>query len=146
MQIIKNQSISAYNLLHYTSKIKKNDILKLIKYMLDNIHVLNLETSGNVIFSLKNIESEQFFFEVLIPVHGEIENCQQFEYCPSFKLSNAVLLRHEGRIDDLDKTTKKLKEFVRSNNYTCQNGPYYIIIQNNDDNINCIIDIYIDVK
>lgn len=114
--------------------------------MLDNIHVLNLETSGNVIFSLKNSGSEQVCFEILIPVHGKVENCQQFEYRSSFELSNAVLLRHEGRIEDLDKTTKKLKEFVRSNNYTCQNGPYYIMVQRDDNDDNCIIDVYIDVK
>lgn len=146
MQIIKNQSIAAYNLLHYKSNIKKSDILKLIRFMLDNIHVLNLETNGNAIFSLKNAGNEQVTFEVLIPVQGEVDNCQQFGYQPSFQLNNAVLIRHEGRLSDLDKTTKKLKEYLKTNNYTSQNGPYYIMIQEKDDNSNCIIDIYIDVK
>lgn len=148
MQIIEHQNIQLNNLISYSTKVKHSDILKLTQYISDNLHVLDLKKNDNIIFAEKAHDNEETVnVEILIPVQGEIQKCNEYSYKPIFKLSNAVVIRHEGNLSDLSQTEALLQDFIREHDFKTSAGPYYVVIRNGDQNSNnCIIDICIGIE
>lgn len=148
MQIIEHQDIQLNNLISYNTKVKHSDILKLTQYISDNLHVLDLKKNDNIIFAEKDhVNDEMVNVEILIPVKGKIEKCNEYDYKPIFKLNNAVIIRHEGTLENLPQTESILHDFIKEHNFETSTAPYYIVIRNStkysDD---CIIDICIGIN
>ena len=147
MQIIENQTVSVNNLIDYSSKIKKKDILDLIHFISEHLYVLGLEQNGNIMFSLLSEHKDEAVFEIFIPVKGTVQKCNEFGYQEEFSLTKAIAGRHEGSLDDRGKAAQKLKKYISSNNYEPATKTYYSVIREGSANAdNCIIDIYIGVK
>lgn len=147
MQIIEHQNIQLSNLLSYNTKVKHSDILKLTKYISDNLHVLDLTKNDNIIFAEKEHENDEMVdVEILVPVKGKVEECSEYDYKPIFKLSNAVIIRHEGSLKDLPITESLLNDFIKEHDFQPSAGPYYIVVRNgSNDSDDCIIDICIGI-
>lgn len=148
MQIIEHQNIQLNNLISYTRNIRHSDILKLTKYITDNLHVLDLTQSDKILFTENHLtgEDDRVNTEILIPVNGNITKCDEFQYKPSFNLANAVTIRHEGSLENLSQTENTLKEFIQKKHYVITTPTYYVIISNNGTISNCIIDIYVGIN
>ena len=148
MQILEHQNIHLDNLISYTTKVKRSDILKLTQYISDNLHVLDLKKNDNIIFAEKEfINDETLNIEVLIPVKGKIQECKVYNYKPIFKLNNALMIRHEGSIDTISKTRTILYKFIEEHGFKPSSEPYYIVIRNDNFHIDdCITDICIDIE
>ena len=147
MQIIENQTVSLNNLIDYQSKIKKRDILDLVHFISEHLYVLGLEQNGNIISSLLSEQNDEAVFEIFIPVNGDVKKCDEFGYKDAFILTKAIVGRHEGSLDDLDKNVRELKNYIVSNNYEPASGIYYSVIREGGSNVNnCIIDVYIRCK
>ena len=147
MQIIEHQDIQLNNLISYNTKVKYSDILKLAKYISDNLHVLELTKKDNIIFAEKDhINNEVVNVEILIPVKGKIQECKEYDYKPIFKLNNAVIIRHEGNLNSLPQTAHILQNFIKEHNFQASTQPYYIVVRNGTiDSDDCIIDICIGI-
>ena len=147
LQIIEHQNIQLNNLIIYHTKVKHSDILKLTQYISDNLHVLNLKKNDNIIFAEKShIDDEIVNVDFLIPVKGEIKECNEFDYKPIFKLNNAVIIRHEGNWNELQNTENLLHDFIKKNNFKAITSTYYVVVRTGNSNSeDCIIDIFIGV-
>lgn len=147
LQIIEHQNIQLNNLIIYHTKVKHSDILKLTQYISDNLHVLNLKKNDNIIFAEKShIDDEIVNVEILIPVIGNIQKCNEFDYKPIFKLNNAVIIRHEGNWNELQNTENLLHDFIKKNNFKAITSTYYVVVRTGNSNSeDCIIDIFIGV-
>ena len=147
MQIIEHQDIQLNNLISYNTKVKHSDILKLTQYISDNLHVLDLKKNDNIIFAEKDhVNDEMVNVEILIPVKGKIEKCREYDYKPIFKLNNAVIIRHEGNLNDLPQTENILHNFIKEHDFQASTQPYYIVVRNGTvDSDDCIIDICIGI-
>lgn len=149
MQIIEHQNIQLNNLISYTRNIRHSDILKLTKYISDNLHVLDLTQSDKILFteSKPTGKDDRVNTEILIPVNGNIIECDEFQYKPSFNLINAVSIRHEGSLEKLPQTESHLISFIQEKHYVTISPTYYVIIRNGETfSSNCIIDIYVEVN
>lgn len=149
MQIIEHQDIHLSNLISYSKQIKHSDILKLIRYISDNLHTLDLNQSDRILFTEngQNKEDDIVNAEILIPVTGTVVKCNEFQYKPIFRLVNAISIRHEGSLTQLSETENILEDFIRNKKYEPITPPYYVIIRNDgDSSVNCIIDIYIGIN
>ncbi len=149
LQIIKNQTILANNLISYVTKVKKSDIIKLIRHISQNLQALNLKIGKKIIFNIKSEfdNGSDQIIEVLIPVKGKVPESNEFQYKPVFRLINAITIRHEGSLNDIEKTEKCLKDFIKENNYEPITDSYFIVVREGSENaMDCIIDIYIGVN
>lgn len=149
MQIIEHQNIYLDNLLCYRRRIKQSDILKLAGYISDNLQALGLEQSGRIIFTEKESDKtdDKINAEILIPVKGTVCKCDEFQSKPTFRLVNAVAIRHEGSPETLCETQSMLYRFIAEKGYEPVTRPYYTIIRNDAQrNTDHIIDIYIGVS
>lgn len=149
MQIIEHQNIQLTNLISYTTNIKHSDILKLISHISNNLQALDLKKNDKILFTEKwhNEEDDMINAEILVPVEGSIKNCNEFKYKPLFRLINAVTIRHEGSLNTLSETEDFLKKFIKEKAYEPITPSYYVVVRNDDDqSINCIIDIYIGIN
>ena len=147
MQIVEKQKVFINNCIDYRLKIKKKDILDLIRFISEHLYVLGLEQNGNIIFSLRSEGGDEADFELFIPVKGNVRKCDEFGYQPEFSLKNVVTGRHEGSLGDLGKTAGMLKKYISLNNYKPATKTYYSVIREGNANAeNCIIDIYIGIE
>ena len=147
MQIAENQALSADNLLKYRSHIKKDDILKLIKYIKHHLYIFDLQKNGNTIFTLVSDVSNETEFEIFVPVLGKVMQCEEFGYESEFSLGHAISARHEGSLADLHKATLMLDQYIKRNNYLPSTKMYYVVIREGDNTEeNCIIDIYVGIE
>ena len=110
-------------------------------FISEHLYVLGLEQS------LLSEQNDEAVFEIFIPVNGDVKKCDEFGYKDAFILTKAIVGRHEGSLDDLDKNVSKMKNYIVSNNYEPASGIYYSVIREGGSNVNnCIIDVYIGVK
>ncbi len=148
MYIIEHQNIHFKNLISYNTKVRYTDILKLTQYISDNLHVLNLKKNDNIIFNKStHVNEKMTSVEIMIPVKGKIEECDEYGYKSAFNLNNAVIIRHEGSLNDLSKTEAVLQNFIKEHIFQTSTEPYYVIIKNgNNAYDDCIIDICIGIS
>ena len=149
MQITEHQSIQLHNLISYKKNIRRSDILRLARYISDNLNVLSLELIDRILFTEAGTQNDGDVFstEILIPVRGDIMRCDEFQYRPSFVLSDAVSIRHIGKLSRLSETESIIRKFITEKNYKTATPAYYSIVRNDSANSSdCIIDIYIGIE
>ena len=145
MQILEHQSIYMNNLISYKLHMTREKTPSMIRHILKNIGILNMQPSGKIMFTEDDGQYQNM--EILIPVDHEFEPCEQYGRKNTFKLINAVSVRHEGDFSETKKTEQKLLDFVKEKSYQMITKPYYSIVRLDDEHIgNCIIDIYIGVN
>lgn len=63
---------------------------------------------------------------------------------PIYKLTNAVVIRHEGCFSNLNKTIEELKNYIKKMSYQSITNPYCRVVRKEKNNM--IIDIYIGLN
>ncbi len=146
MQILEHQSLFLYNVISYKTFLPLKKIPEITSHLHRSIRALGVDLTGNIM--LRKIKDDaNKNFEVLMPVSEALETRSEYTYKPIFKLLHAVTIRHEGNYMDIEKTEKKLIDYINKNSYQIVTMPYYSIVRLDNDNINsCIVDIYIGIN
>ncbi len=147
MHIFKDQILQYENVLSYRTKIQISDVNKMIGFIQRNTDALDLKICGNIaatVHEKKNISGmEMSDIEFLIPVNKKISESFAFKFKPVFKLVNAVKIRHEGSMKQIERAEHTLDEYITQNAMQPVTPVYYLFIQcteyNNEDNI---VDLY----
>ena len=147
MHIFKDQILQYENVLSYRTKIQISDVNKMIGFIQRNTDALDLKICGNIaatVHEKKNISGmDMSDIELLIPVNKKISESFAFKFKPVFKLVNAVKIRHEGSMKQIERAEHTLDEYITQNAMQPVTPVYYLFIQctefNNEDNI---VDLY----
>lgn len=147
MHIFKDQILQYENVLSYRTKIQISDVNKMIGFIQRNTDALDLKICGNIavtVYEKENISGvEMSDIEFLIPVNKKISESFAFKFKPVFKLVNAVKIRHEGSMKQIERAEHTLDEYITQNAMQPVTPVYYLFIQcteyNNEDNI---VDLY----
>lgn len=143
MQILEHQYIHLSNLVSYKKIINKNELLNLIDHVSSNIQNLQLSIKDKILFTTSPIK-DKLNVEILIPVSEEIHECNNYNIKPIYKLTNAVVIRHEGCFSNLNKTIEELKNYIKKMSYQSITNPYCRVVRKEKNNM--IIDIYIGLN
>ncbi|MBR3283693.1 MAG: hypothetical protein IKI56_10425 [Ruminococcus sp.] len=141
MQILENRSLFMENMISYRTNLPKEDIPKLADHICRNVSALGVEPTKKICFTYPTDEKKDI--EILVPVIGDISSHNEYGHKELFRLINAVTIRHEGSLADIDTTEKKLVDYVRKRSYEMITRPYYNIVRLADNPADCIVDIYI---
>ena len=94
MEIIEKQYLSVESLLSYRTRSTYNKLGKLIEHISSSLESLEMEQTGNIIFSLKEntygTDEVILDLEFLVPVGKEFKSNEFYVYKPQIKLYNAV--------------------------------------------------------
>ena len=147
MHIFKDQILQYENVLSYRTKIQISDVNKMIGFIQRNTDALDLKICGNIaatVHEKKNISGmEMSDIEFLIPVNKKISESFAFKFKPVFKLVNAVKIRHEGSMKEIEHSEHILDEYILQNSMQPVTQIYYLFIQSTEyDNEDNIVDIY----
>ena len=137
MTVVEHQMLMYNNVISYRTEIEFHMIPKMITAIENNISVLGLSMTDNVLLSLSNKE-----IEFIIPVDGIYESNQHFEFKQRFRLVNAVRTRHYGLFTDIHFTLNELHSFIKENSLTSITNPY-VRVRNIEQGI---YDIYIGIS
>ena len=144
MQILEHQCLYLNNLISFKATIEKNNLQNLINYVYSNICKLHVYMKDNIVFTASS-DDNNLNVEVLVPVTGEMKSCENFSIKPVYKLTNAVVIRHEGLFSKLNETIECLKKYIEKKAYQSITSPYCRIIRNDTGN-DMIVDIYIGLN
>ena len=126
MHIFKDQILQYENVLSYRTKIQISDVNKMIGFIQRNTDALDLKICGNIAAT----------------VH-EKKNISGMEMSDIEFLVNAVKIRHEGSMKQIERAEHTLDEYITQNAMQPVTPVYYLFIQcteyNNEDNI---VDLY----
>lgn len=147
MHIFKDQILQYENVLSYRTKIQISDVNKMIGFIQRNTDALDLKICGNIaatVHEKKNISGmEMSDIEFLIPINKKISESSAFKFKPVFKLVNAVKIRHEGSMKEIERSEHILDEYILQNSMQPVTQIYYLFIQSTEyDNGDNIVDIY----
>ncbi len=147
MQIIENQTLNYKNLIAYGTQTRISEIPQLLGYISENLHNLGLSSVGRTLFTIKEKSGFQDMIDVkvMIPVDGELKSCDEYVHKPIFRLINAVTIRHEGNINDIDDTLSTLRAHITRMSYETVTEPYYSVVRT-DSSGDSIIDIYVGIN
>ena len=137
MTVVEHQMLMYNNVLSYRTEIEFHMIPKMIVAIENNISVLGLSVTDNVLLSLSNKE-----IEFIIPVDGIYESNQYFEFKQRFRLVNAVRARHYGPFTDIQSSLNELHSFIKENSLASITNPYIRV----RDTEQGVYDIYIGVS
>ncbi len=144
MEIIEKQYLSVESLLSYKTRSTYGKIGKLINHISESLKFLEMEQTGNIIFSLKeNIygtDEAILDLEFFVPVGKEFKSNEFYVYKPQLKLCNAVRARHSGTYDTLINSRKKMQNYISQNCYQPITDYYYYINSSN------LVDIYVGIN
>lgn len=144
MEIIEKQYLSVDTLLSYKTRSTYNKLDNLVEHISDSLNFLEIERTGNIIFSLKenyNTNDEAILdLEFLVPVSKEFKSTEFYVYKPQLTLLNAVRARHSGTFDTLNNSRKKMQEYLTQKGYQPITDYYYYI------NNSSLVDIYVGIN
>lgn len=133
MNVIENQQLWFDNVLSYRTRVEKDSLGDMIKHICDNISVLGLEITDNIVLTVseETEESKQTILgvEVIIPVNKPFKSNCHYIFKPHFRLENAVLFTYCGNVGGLPKMNKRLREYALSRQYSPLTGVYFSIKQ-----------------
>jgi predicted transcriptional regulator YdeE len=147
MQIIEHQTLNYKNLIAYKTRTRISEIPQLLGYIRGNLHNLGLSSAGRTLFTIKEKGGfrDMIDVKVMIPVEGDLESCDEYAHKPIFRLINAVAIRHEGNINDIDDTLNTLRQHISRMAYETITEPYYSVVRA-DSSGDSIIDIYVGIN
>ncbi len=144
MEIIEKQYLSVESLLSYRTRSTYSKLDKLIEHISESLKFLEMERTGNIIFSLKEntygTDETILDLEFFVPVSKEFKSNEFYVYKPKLKLCNAVRARHSGTYDTLISSRKKVQNYLSQKCYQPITDFYYYI---NDSNL---VDIYVGIN
>jgi len=141
LQILENRSLFMENMISYRTNLPKEDIPKLVDHICRNVSALGVKLTKKICFTYLTDEKNEI--EILIPVIGDITDHSEYGHKELFRLINAVTIRHEGSLADIDINEKKLVDYIRKKSYEMITRPYYNIVRLSENLSDCIVDIYI---
>ena len=144
MQILEHQCLHLNNLISYKTIVEKKRLNELIKHIKDNVNSLQLYIKDNILFTASPV-NDKLNIEVLVPVTGEAHDCENYRVKSIYKLNNAVVIRHEGCLSEIEGTIDCLNQYIKNKNYQSITAPYCRIIRSDNDR-DSIIDIYIGLN
>lgn len=131
MKFLEGQFYTAKNLLSYRTRVESGDINDLLKYVKNNLDVLELKMNGRVILSIseKIVERDKRIYgiELLIPVDRKFESSGQYVYKPAFKLVNAISFRFYGDCSGFVEAETRLSDYIKAHDMDAVTGVYHIL-------------------
>lgn len=148
IQFLKNQSLIVPNILCYRCTTQIENIWEIITYIEKYIETIGFTPKNKIITSIEYInDSRDIILDILIPIDSKFEDNEHFSFLSCFKLIHAIKVRHEGSINMLSETQKKLREHLIENSYEAITKYYNIIIRHDSAiSANSIIDIYVGIN
>ena len=144
MEIIEKQYLSVESLLSYRTRSTYNKIGQLIDHISSSLELLEMEQTGNIIFSLKEntygTDEVILDLEFFVPVSKEFKSNEFYVYKPQIKLYNAVRARHSGTYDTLINSRKKFQTYLSQKCYQPITDFYYCVNNSN------LVDIYVGIN
>lgn len=144
MEIIEKQYLSVESLLSYRTRSTYSKLDKLIEHILESLKFLEMERTGNIIFSLKEntygTDETILDLEFFVPVSKEFKSNEFYVYKPQLMLFNAVRARHSGTYDTLKNSRKKMQTYLSRKCYQPITDFYYYINNSN------LVDIYVGIN
>lgn len=144
MEIIEKQYLSVESLLSYRTRSTYNKIGQLIDHISSSLELLEMEQTGNIIFSLKEntygTDEAILDLEFFVPVSKEFKSNEFYVYKPQITLYNAVRARHSGTYDTLINSRKKILNYLSQKCYQPITDFYYYVNKSN------LVDIYVGIN
>lgn len=144
MEIIEKQYLSVESLLSYKTRSTFSKLGKLIDHISKSLKLLEIEQTGNIIFSLKEnacgTDEAILDLEFFVPVSKEFKSNEFYVYKPEFKLFNAVRARHTGTYDTLINSRQKMQDYLSQKCYQPITDFYYYVNNSN------LVDIYVGIN
>lgn len=145
---MEKQLIDVKSVLSYRTRVLDSDLRRLVEFISENIDALNLNITGNIIFSVFDTDTdgdlEYLNIEVLVPVNDSFKSNSKYVYKPYFRIENAVKLRHYGKYSGLKNSKTLILNYLEENKLTPITNVYYRIVDN--DLSSGIIDLYIGIN
>lgn len=139
MDVIENQHLWFDTVLSYRARVEKDSLGNMIKYVCDNIAVLDLKITDSVVVSVYEEFTEPartiFGVEIIVPVDRSFESNCHYVFKPHFKLENALLLKYRGKASEFPEMKKKLCEYALKRQYSPLTNVYFSIKQINGDEV-----------
>lgn len=133
MNVIENQQLWFDNVLSYRARVEKDSLGDLIRHIYDNISVLGLEITDNIVVAVSEETDEPkqtiLGVEIIIPVNKPFKSNCHYVFKPHFRLENAVSLKYCGKASDLPEMNKRLCEYALMRQYSPLTGVYFSIKQ-----------------
>ena len=149
-EIKEKQELIMKNVLSVRKKLTQQQIQEKMMKMGKMFKELEVAPNGSVVtatYSIENTEQGQILdFEVLVPLNKSIELPDEFKLKPIFKLTNALCIRHEGKISEFESSVNRLVEYINKNKLQQVTSAYNVQINNGDGINNVIVDCYIGVS
>lgn len=136
MSFLEHQHIEFENVLSYRTRTDSERLGKLLEFIKRNVDALDLEITGNIIFTIQ--EMYEFSnrcilgLEVLAPVNKAFESGERYVYKPKFRLVNAVSVRCSSNFSDLIKAKNDMNLYISKKKLRAISGVYYIAEFNED--------------
>lgn len=145
MQIIRNQFLCCNNLLSYKARVSENRVFALLEHMEKSTEILNMEVTGDTIFTInETIKSESkriFGIEVLLPVASEFESNEHYVFKPKIRIENALKARCVIDFEDIDRVKEEMGIYMLRNQLKALTDFYYVVRNRNQQ----IVDIYVGI-
>ena len=134
---IEHQMLCYEYVLSYETKVDDKIIPNMLNSIKENITIIDLEISGNIIITRHDKTTE-----FLIPVNRKFEGNQHYVFKPGFKLVNAVRQRYYGKFDNIDTGLKELNSYISEHLLTPITNSYIMEVDSN----NGIYDIFVGIS
>lgn len=139
MSIISNQHLWLDNVISYRTRVELDKLPQLIDHIRENMGVLSLEITGDMVFSVTETIAENnnviVGIEFIIPINKCIPSNCHFVFKPKFRLENAVMQKYCGKISEFGIVKKSLNEYALNHNVNILTDVYYELKQFNGDNV-----------
>ena len=146
MQIIQNQFLCCNNLLSYKTRVSENRLFALFDYMERSTEILNIEITGNIIFTINEIiksgSKKIFGIEVLIPVASKFESNEHYVFKPKIRIENALRTRCVIDSDNIERVKEEISIYMLKNQLKSLTDFYYVVINQGQQ----IVDIYVGIN
>ncbi len=150
-EIETGKVLSFDNVIAIRKFMQQEEIPKEIYLLMNAIENFQLHKAGPMItisHDVQIVKSVQMIdMEIIIPVENVNENLTEYEFS-SFTLDNALYLRHEGSLANLQESYEKLIQFLATENLQPNFPPCNVftndLLMENADS--AVIDIYFNVE
>ncbi|MCM1315471.1 MAG: hypothetical protein NC205_03880 [Prevotella sp.] len=146
MQIIQNQFLCCNNLLSYKTRVSENRVFALFDHMEKSAEILNMEITGDIIFTInETIKSESkkiFGIEVLLPVASEFESNEHYVFKPKIRIENALKTQCVIDADNIDRIKEEIVIYMLRNQLKALTDFYYVVSNRRQQ----IVDIYVGIN
>ncbi len=146
MQIIQNQFLCCNNLLSYKTRVSENRMFELFEHMEKSAEILNMEVTGDVIFtvngSVKCGNRKILDIEALLPVASEFESNEHYVFKPKLRIENALKTRCTIDCYNIDRIKEEVIIYMIQNQLDAVTNFYYVVRNKSQR----IVDIYIGLN